>query len=114
MMECFCEGKQTVHLKIEGDVGADPIWCDKCGCNLDLDDIPVSEELKSELSIWASKYGEWIDWNKDELLFNGVELEEQHNEEGNKLTEKVKEELKANYKINFSPSSMGKSYAKKR
>ncbi len=34
-MHCFCEQKETYELKVEGDVGADPIWCNQCGCNFD-------------------------------------------------------------------------------
>jgi hypothetical protein len=26
-MHCFCEQKETYELKVEGDVGADPVWC---------------------------------------------------------------------------------------
>jgi len=48
-MKCFGEPKKTYDLKIEGDVATDPIWCNQCGCNLDLDDIPISDDLKREL-----------------------------------------------------------------
>lgn len=112
-MQCFCEQKETYELKIEGDVGADPIWCNQCGCNFDLEDIPISNELKRELMGWATKYGEWIDWEKDKLLPNRIELEEEHNKQGVKLTEKVKKELGENYKIKFLASTMAKSYANK-
>ncbi len=110
-MKCFCEQQETYKLKVEGDVGADPIWCNQCGCNLDLDDISISKELKRELSEWATKYGEWIDWDIDQIVENGVEIEEEHNRQGAYLTEKVKLELSGKYKIVFSPSSMGRSYA---
>jgi hypothetical protein len=40
-MECHCEQKETSELKVEGDVGADPIWCNQCGCNLEIEDIPI-------------------------------------------------------------------------
>jgi hypothetical protein len=110
-MQCFCEGKETYELKIEADVVADPIWCNRCGCNLDLEDIPISNELKRELMEWAARYGEWIDWEKDELLPNGIEFEEEHNKQGAKLTEKVKKELGGKYKIKFSPSTSARLYA---
>jgi hypothetical protein len=112
-MQCFCEQKETYELKIEGDIGADPIWCNKCGCNLDLENIPISNELKRELMRWVTKYGKWIDWEKDKLLPNGVEFEEEHNKHGAKLTEKVKKELGEKYKIKFSPSTTARSYANK-
>ena len=39
-MECFCK-EQSYNLMIEADVCADAIWCSKCGCNLDIDDVPL-------------------------------------------------------------------------
>jgi hypothetical protein len=109
-MECFCEQKETYELKIEGDVGADPIWCNQCSCNLDIEDIPISNELKLELMEWVTRYGEWIDWDHDKLLSNGIELEEEHNKQGLNLTEKIKKELEGKYRIEFSPASMARSY----
>lgn len=110
-MHCFCKQKETYELKIEGDVGADPIWCNQCSCNFDLEDILISKELKSELMEWVTKYGEWIDWDIDKLIPNGIEMEEEHNQQCAKLTKKVKEELKEKYRIKFSPSTMARSYA---
>lgn len=107
------EQKETYDLKIEGDVATDPIWCNQCGCNLDLDDIPISDDLKRELIGWVTRYGKWIDWDKDILVPNGIELEEEHNKQGAKLTEEVKKELGDKYKIRFFPSTSAKSYANK-
>ncbi|MDV2686494.1 hypothetical protein RYX56_19165 [Alkalihalophilus lindianensis] len=112
-MDCFCEQDDTCHLKVEGDVGADPIWCDRCGHNFELEEFPITNELKIELMEWATKYGEWIDWDLDKLIPNGVEMEEKHNKQGDYLTEKVKRELKGKYKIRFSTSTMGRSYQNK-
>lgn len=110
-MNCFCESGKTKELKIEGDVGADPIWCNRCGCNLDIEDVPISDELAEELSSWAMKYGKWIDWDKDTLLLNGVELEDEFNESGFGLTERMKQELGGTYKVTYSPSTSGRFYA---
>jgi hypothetical protein len=110
-MECPCEEKETYCLKVEGDVGADPIWCNNCGCNLDIDEIPLSNQLKDELIRWALKYGEWIDWDTDTVVENGIELENKHNEMGLKLTEKVKKELGDKYVISFSLSTSARRYA---
>lgn len=112
-MECFCEQKETYVLKVEGDVGADPIWCNKCGCNFDIEDIPISNELKRELIEWVNMYGEWIDWDKDKLLSNGIELEEEHNKQGVNLTRKIKNELEGKYSMKFSPSTMARMYGNK-
>ncbi|MFU2018851.1 hypothetical protein ACM6Q7_28240 [Peribacillus butanolivorans] len=110
---CFCEQKENQELKVEGDVGADPLWCNQCGCNFDLEDIPISNKLKSELMEWANKYGEWIDWDQDQLIPNGIEIEEEHNKQGAKLTEKVNKELRGKYRIRFSSSTMARMYANK-
>jgi len=110
-MKCFCGSGETNELKIEGDVCADPIWCNSCGCNLDIRDIPISHELAEELSTWAMKYGEWIDWNKDRLLLNGMELEDEFNQEGAALTEKVRRELGDKYQIQYALSASASFYA---
>ncbi|MES1041076.1 hypothetical protein FOA20_16620 [Peribacillus simplex] len=112
-MECLCEQKETNELKVEGDVGADPIWCNQCGCNLDIEDFPISNKLIRELNEWAKMYGEWIDWDEDKWLPNGNELEEEHNKQGLNLTEKIKKELEGKYKIKFSPSTMEGVYVNK-
>ncbi|MTT30426.1 hypothetical protein GMB86_00165 [Terrilactibacillus sp. BCM23-1] len=111
-MNCFCGNRETNDLKIEGDVGADPIWCNKCGCNLDIEDIPISDVLAEELVSWAMKYGEWIDWDKDKLLPNGIELEDEFNQIGVALTEKVKQELGHKYKVKYSLSTSARYYSK--
>jgi len=111
-MNCCCDSGKTNDLKIEGDVGADPIWCNRCGCNLDIEDVPISDGLTEELLSWAMKYGEWIDWNKDKLLPNGIEIEDNFNQIGLVLTEKVKQELDGKYKIKFTPSTSARFYAK--
>ena len=110
-MNCFCESGETNDLKIEGDVGADPIWCNRCGCNLDIEDAPIPDELTEALSSWVMEYGEWIDWDKDKLLFNGIELEDEFNQIGLELTEKVKQELGDKYKVKYSLSNSARSYA---
>lgn len=110
-MRCCCNNGETNDLKIEGDVEADPIWCNRCGCQLDIEDVPISAGLAEELLSWAMKYGEWIDWNNDKLLPNGVEAEDHFNQMGLVLTEKVKQELNDTYKIKFTPSTSARFYA---
>ncbi|MEM1505810.1 hypothetical protein RG959_20645 [Domibacillus sp. 8LH] len=111
MVECCCEQNSTDKLKIEGDMAGDPIWCSRCGCNLDLDEISLSAELKEELSEWMVNYGSWIDWDTDKLVPNGIALEAEHNKQGMKLAEKAKKELTGKYKIKFSPSTSARMYA---
>ncbi|MFY0518463.1 hypothetical protein ACOMCU_11615 [Lysinibacillus sp. UGB7] len=112
-MRCLCEQQVTFELKVEGDIGADPIWCDKCSCNFDIEKIPLSIELKSELMEWVWRYGKWIDWSNDGIFPNGIELEDEHNKQGVNLTEKVRKELEGKYKVAFSPSTFARRHAVK-
>jgi hypothetical protein len=112
-MECFCEQKHTNEIKIEADFCADPIWCNKCGCNLDLHLFPISNKLKNELMNWSLKYGEWIDSETDTLVEDGIHLENKHNGIGSSLTDKVKKEVGHKYQITFTPSSSARSYDEK-
>lgn len=104
-MKCFCSRGKTEDIKIEGDIGADPIWCSKCGCNFDLEEFSISADLKVELSSWGMKYGEWFDWDREEYLPNGEMLEEEFNKEGELLAAKVIKELAGIYKVQYIPSS---------
>lgn len=109
----LCNCDQTVNLKVEADIGADAIWCAKCYANIDIDLVPLSIELKSELAKWIFQYGEWIDWNTDGIVQNGVELEVKHNKQGLRLTEKVRKELTGKYEVSFSPSTFAKRQSNK-
>lgn len=107
MDSCGCN--KTYDLKVEADIGADALWCNKCYCNFNIGDFSISNDLKDELSQWILQYGKWIDWDNNGILPNGVDLEEIHNEEGLKLTEKVQKELAGKYKVSFSPSIFAKN-----
>ncbi|RBW70128.1 hypothetical protein [Bacillus taeanensis] len=105
-MACFC-----TKLKLEADLCAGPIWCLTCNANLYLDELALSPQLKNELVQWALKYGEWIDWERDYLLKNGLELERQHNLWGILLTKQMQQELGQRYSITLSPSTSAQFYA---
>lgn len=79
----------SFSLKIEADYGGDPIWCNKCGFNLDMEDLPLSQEIKNEFYEWMEKYG-------------SISSEE-HNKIGRALLEKTKKELGPKYEIIFKP-----------
>lgn len=112
-MDCFCEEKKTFNVKVEGDLGADPIWCDLCYSNLDIEDAPLSKSLRAELMRWAWKYGEWMDWEKEVLDPDGLQMKEKHNALGKLLSERVQEELGDKYKVRFSPSPLVEMYGEK-
>ncbi|GEN89808.1 hypothetical protein [Oceanobacillus sojae] len=105
-----CENKEPDDLKIEGDMGADPFWCNRCGSNLDIKDFPISSQLEEELLSWAAKYGEWIDWDTDKLLPDGIEMEDKFNRRGFALMKKVKQEMGSSYNISFIPSVSARFY----
>ncbi|MFC0234890.1 hypothetical protein ACFFJJ_01100 [Fictibacillus phosphorivorans] len=98
------------ELKLEADVNTDPVWCNRCGCNLELDELPISLDLKEELQNWTMVYGEWIDWANDRIRENGVELETEHNQLGQTLSAKIQKELGDTYTVSFSPSRSARHY----
>ncbi|NMH68234.1 hypothetical protein HF072_05515 [Bacillus sp. RO3] len=110
-MNGFCKPNESFAMNVEGDVGADPFWCAECGCNFDIEEMPISQELKLEWGQWASEYGKWIDWSLDQLIPNGIAMEEEHNKQGQQVTDRTKGELGGKYRITFSASTMGRRYA---
>jgi hypothetical protein len=107
MLKDFCNCKITNSFKFEADFSADPIWCNVCGWNLDIEDFPLSDKLQEELIEWVKEYGKWIDLETDTLIENGLNLVENHNEKGLQLFQEVKKQLGEKYPIVFVPS---KSY----
>ncbi|MEH7885206.1 hypothetical protein V7654_12905 [Bacillus sp. JJ1609] len=84
---CICEF--TNSFKIEADFVADAIWCNQCGENLDMEDFPITDNLKTELGQWTG-------------LYKKISINE-HDSIGEHLTGKVKEELGNEYTILFIP-----------
>ncbi|WP_413381766.1 hypothetical protein [Alkalihalobacillus sp. 1P02AB] len=112
-IDCFCGLNQLEEIKIEADIGAEPIWCQKCGANLELAGVPLSPSLKNKLNEWVLSYGKWIDWEQDKLKPNGMKMEDEHNKIGESLTVKVKEELQDVLNVSFSPTKIADIYIKK-
>lgn len=98
-MQCFCK-EESYDLVVEADFGADPIWCGKCGCNLNLEEIPLTEKLKDELMSWVQAYSKSV-IDESEYIY---EVTHQHNKDGIKLAEKVKSELGDKYTISYKAS----------
>lgn len=107
-IKCNCPNG-TNEIIIEAEYQTDPIWCKNCGTNLDIDDFPLNEGLKEEIVQWVMKYGEWIDWENDNLIANGGDLEKQFNEAGKNLAQKVKEDLKE-FSVGYNPSNTTEIY----
>jgi len=87
MLKDVCNCEFTNSFKLEADFGADPIWCNICSWNLDIDEFLFTDNLKDELYQWTKQYKK-IPINK-------------HNAIGQNLTGKVKEELSSDYRIIF-------------
>ncbi|PRO67147.1 hypothetical protein C6I21_00855 [Alkalicoccus urumqiensis] len=104
-MQCECGDGTNEQLKVEGDFSADPVWCAVCGANLELEELPVTAELKEELWQWMLRYGTWIDWENDAALPDAAEKASQHDAEGKELTRRLQQELGAAYTVQFSPSA---------
>ncbi|MFJ7840162.1 hypothetical protein ACIQXG_11825 [Lysinibacillus sphaericus] len=93
-MGSLCNCKELVQIKVEADIGADPLWCKVCGFNVDMEKMEISDSLKIQLR-------SWINWDSNSLIVGGENLEKQHNEIGPRLTEKTMSEIK-NKKLFFN------------
>ncbi|WP_077303086.1 hypothetical protein [Virgibacillus pantothenticus] len=109
-MDCCCKRGETRELIIEADIGADPAWCKHCRCNLDIEDLPISQGLMDELEAWSAQYGKWIDWEKEQLLPHAAQQEFAYNEGGYTLLHKLQAELRSTYSIQFIPGSTVDEY----
>ncbi|MEC1375629.1 hypothetical protein P9D39_15110 [Heyndrickxia oleronia] len=106
MLKEVCKCNFTSSFKLEADFSADPIWCNICGWNLDIEEFPLSDNLMKELMEWVLVYGNWIDLETDSLKENGLKLQENYNEKGLQLWKKVKKELGDKGQIIFVPSEL--------
>lgn len=111
MLNCECVNGTPATIRIEGDVGADPVWCHSCGSNLELEGVGLSALLSRELDEWGQTYGEWIDWDHDKLRAGGIEMEEAFNQKGSGLASKVEKELVGRFDVTFMPSTSARFYA---
>ncbi|MFD9628854.1 hypothetical protein [Peribacillus muralis] len=111
-MKIKCNCPQNTHeIIVEADYKTDPFWCKNCGTNLDIEALPLSQNLMKEVEKWAMNYGEWIDWENDNLIVNGEHLEIKHNQKGQSLAMKIKEELEG-FLVVFKPSDTAALYKK--
>ncbi|QXE02437.1 hypothetical protein [Terribacillus sp. DMT04] len=101
-MACSC-GK-TSNLLIEADFG-DAVWCAVCKVNLEVDELPISGELKQQLDDWTRGFGKWIDWDSDRLTCDAEKTEEVFNQKGEVLVAKLQEALPS-FAITYQPSKL--------
>lgn len=95
-VKCLCK-EESYNLILEADFYIDPIWCEKCGCNLNLNDIPLSEGLKHELMNWVNDYSKTVLDEREHIH----EISQNHNKNGMELLEKVQKELGDRYTIYY-------------
>ena len=106
LVNCGCKDGRTTTITLEGEFGADALWCTKCQYNLDVEHTILSDRLKEALLEWAAQYGIWIDLETDMLVDDAQTLEKTHNAAGKVLVQKLQEELGVAYTITFEPSHM--------
>jgi hypothetical protein len=90
--------------KVEADF-ADPIWCAECNWNIDIDDLPISEELKKDFVKWEVEYQKEMSLLKEQESEHFQEFVSKHNDEGRRLAERLIRELGENISITFVPIS---------
>lgn len=100
-MKCFCK-EESFDLKLEADFVPDPLWCNKCGCNLDTDDLLLSNEVKADIRLWLNNYENLL--HDEKIPDNYTKLHDQHNDQGLKLAKIIQEELGDKYTIEYHSS----------
>ena len=103
-MECGCK-QQTTALLLEGEYGADPVWCAVCQYNIELDELPVDDALLDELLAWGNAYGQWVDLEVNDFVEGGEDMEAAHNKQGALLAKKLQMALQG-VQVTFTPSAM--------
>lgn len=94
--------------KMEADHSADSLWCSQCGYNLDIDDFPLSDELKSELINWVIEYGEILEQTDygEKIKHDTAILIKSHDKKGLSLYQRLKFELGDGYEVKYVHTSL--------
>lgn len=45
----LCRCQKIKRLKVEADIGADSLWCNRCLANLELEAFPLMEDMMHEV-----------------------------------------------------------------
>ena len=96
---CRCS-EPTDRLRVEADF-TDPIWCDKCNCNIDIDELNISDGLKRQLWDWVKAWGDTVLLCEDNIISSKERRERMrvNNRVGEALTERIKEGLEHQYEV---------------
>lgn len=93
-----------IKLRLANEYLAGPIFCpepDAMG-HIDVDDLPLSQELKTEIAAWDSEYQATFNSHyPPDSGFGSSEIEVRHIAEGRQLAKKMQEELGEGYKVDY-------------
>ncbi|WP_207265833.1 hypothetical protein [Pseudomonas sp. GW101-3H06] len=93
-----------IKLRLTNEYLAGPIFCpdtDRMG-HVDIEDLPLSQKLKSKIIEWDSEYQ--ATFNSDYPPDSGFitpEAELRHIAEGEKLAKLIQQELEKNYTVEY-------------
>ncbi|MFC4860098.1 hypothetical protein SA496_24265 [Pseudomonas sp. JS3066] len=95
-----------IKFRMAREYLAGPIFCPEPDCMgpIDVDDLPLSLELKAEITTWDSDYQ--ATFNSDyppDSGFGAPEMELRHIAEGQKLAKEIQKELGADYAVEYYP-----------
>lgn len=95
-----------IRLRLTSEYLAGPIFCpdpDRMG-HVDIEDLPLSQELKAQISEWDSRYQSTF--NSDyppDSGFASPDAELQHAAEGEQLAKSIQQELEGSYTVEYWP-----------
>lgn len=92
------------RLKLMTDYGCFPLWAtfqeDGSGGNLDPNDLPLSDELKSALHAWASSFDRILNHDyPPDSAFASPEEEDAFEAEGLRLWRELRTQLGGDYEV---------------
>jgi hypothetical protein len=99
---CSCK-EQTHEITVEADYMADPFWCSNCKCNLDPNEIPVSDQLREELNKWMLDFQKVLFFSESGIETIDEEFKQKYIKRGMELTEEVKKELEGEFYVTYKP-----------
>lgn len=95
-----------IKLRLANEYLAGPIFCpdpERMG-HIDIDDLPLSQELKAKISAWDNEYQATL--NSDyppDSGFSSPEAERRHIAVGQRLAQRLQQELGDSYTIEYCP-----------
>lgn len=95
-----------IRLRLANEYLTEPIFCPDLNAmgHVDVDELPLSQELKAEIAAWDSEYqatfnGEY----PPDSGFSSPEVELQHMAVGQQLAKRLQQELGEGYAVEYCP-----------